>query len=235
MKKTIFSQYALYGFYGVSIINLYVQVVQSELADMVTKPLLMVTLALYYLTARTTPMSKLSWLVLGALAFSWLGDVLLMLQSRMEDMFIFGLAAFLVAQIFYILAYRNAIDKNIQVPVGRFVIFRIIFLTFYGGGLLFILRQGLGDMLLPVSAYTVVLMTMGIFALLRKGKTTDKSFLMVYSGALLFIMSDSMIAISRFSHPLVQSSLLIMATYIAAQLLIVKGLLAHEQSIEEEN
>jgi uncharacterized membrane protein YhhN len=56
---------------------------------------------------------------------------------------------------------------------------------------------------------------------------------MVYSGALLFIMSDAMIAINKFLNPLVQARLLIMATYIAAQFLIVKGVLIHEKSIEQ--
>jgi uncharacterized membrane protein YhhN len=73
---------------------------------------------------------------------------------------------------------------------------------------------------------------MAIAAVMRKGRTVDKSFIMVYSGALLFIMSDAMIAINKFLNPLVQARLLIMSTYIAAQLLIVKGILVHEHSIE---
>ena len=76
---------------------------------------------------------------------------------------------------------------------------------------------------------------MGIFALLRRGWTVDKSFIMVYSGALLFIMSDAMIAINKFMSPIIQAGLLIMATYIVAQFLIVKGILAHENSDTEES
>ncbi len=235
MNKTSVSQFALYGFYAVSIANLYAQVMQLELVDMITKPLLMVTLLLHYLTARSRPMNKLSWLIVGAVLFSWFGDILLMLKNPVADTFVFGLGAFLIAQVFYIVAYHNAKYKNTEVAIGRFVAFRMAFLIIYGGSLVFILRENIGDLFLPVAIYTATLMTMGIFGLLRKARTTDKSFLMVYSGALLFIMSDSILAIARFSHPLVQSGLLVMATYIAAQFLIAKGLLAHEQSTEQES
>mgnify|MGYP000352624917 CR=1 FL=1 len=80
---------------------------------------------------------------------------------------------------------------------------------------------------MPVVLYTMVIITMAIYALLRRGWTRDKSFIMVYSGALLFIMSDAMIAINKFMNPIVQARLLIMATYIAGQFLIAKGILAH--------
>jgi len=234
MNKSSVSRIALYGFYAASILNLYAQVMKVEIADFASKPLLMVTLLIYYLTARKSTATLLTWLVSGALIFSWAGDVLLMYQSRMENLFLAGVGAFLVAQIFYIIAYRQAIDREAQVPMSKFVAFRLVFLIVYGGGLLFILHEQLGDMFIPVAAYTAVIITMGISAMLRKGKTTDNSFILVYSGALLFIMSDSMLAINRFSHPLVQSGLLIMATYIAAQYLIVKGLLAHEEIMESE-
>ncbi len=234
MNKSNISRFALYGFYAVSIVNLYAQVMKVEMADFISKPLLMATLLIYYLTSRKTANSTLTWLVTVALVFSWIGDVLLMFQQRVENLFIFGLGAFLVAQVFYIIAYRNATDREVQVPVSKFVAFRLVFLIVYGGGLLYILHERLGDMLIPVAAYTAVIITMGISAILRKGKTSDSSFVLVYSGALLFIMSDSMIAINRFSHPLVQPGLLIIATYIGAQFLIVKGLLAHEEAMESE-
>jgi uncharacterized membrane protein YhhN len=93
------------------------------------------------------------------------------------------------------------------------------------------LHPNLNDLLFPVILYTIVIIAMAIFAVRRKGRTIDKSFIMVYSGALLFIMSDAMIAIDKFLNPLVQARLLIMATYIAAQLLIVKGIIVHEKTI----
>ena len=150
----------------------------------------------------------------------------------MDGLFVFGLGAFLIAHIFYIGAYRYARYSGVSGEPAGFIRTRIIFLVFIGGALVYLLYPNLGEMLMPVALYTIVIISMAVAAVMRKGRTVDKSFIMVYSGALLFIMSDSMIAINKFLNPLVQARLMIMATYIAAQLLIVKGILAHENATE---
>ena len=230
MTKQKISIAALYAFYTVSIINLNVQVMHIQILDYITKPLLMVTLGLHYFSARNQKPGMLAYLVLGALVFSWFGDVLLMLQGMLEGLFIFGLAAFLIAHLFYIAAYRKAVESHTEGNQGNFIRTRIVFLIVVGAALIYLLYPNLGELLIPVIFYTVVIISMAIAGVLRKGRTSNKSFIMVYSGALLFIMSDSMLAINKFMDPLVQASLMIMATYIAAQLLIVKGLLAHENA-----
>jgi uncharacterized membrane protein YhhN len=68
----------------------------------------------------------------------------------------------------------------------------------------------------------------------RKGRTSDKSFLLIYFGALLFIMSDSMIAINQFIEPIIYGRFLIMFTYISAQYLIVIGVLKHEEEVFDQ-
>lgn len=230
MKKSQLSTYALYGFYIVSIINLIEQVIKIGWLELATKPLLMIFLMVYYLSSRKGKITHLSKLMIGALIFSWFGDVLLMVQGQVEGVFIFGLAAFLVAHVFYIFSYNLAKYKEPGELNKSFVRTRIAFLLFIGGALIYMLFPFLTDLLIPVIVYTAVIVTMGIFALLRRGWTIDKSFIMVYSGALLFIMSDSIIAINKFMSPIVQASLLIMATYIVAQFLIVKGILIHENA-----
>ena len=67
------------------------------------KPLLLLSLGLYYYQAAPRPAP----LVLAALALSWLGDVLLLFQERHELFFIGGLLAFLTAHGCYIGAYRQ--------------------------------------------------------------------------------------------------------------------------------
>ena len=41
------------------------------------------------------------WILL-ALLFSWVGDILLMFESERINFFLFGLLAFLIAHVFYI-------------------------------------------------------------------------------------------------------------------------------------
>lgn len=234
MKKSQLSTSALYGFYIVSIINLIEQVIKLGWLEMATKPLLMITLLVYYLSSRKGKITHLSKMIIGALIFSWFGDVLLMLQGQVEGVFIFGLAAFLIAHVFYIFSYKSAKYEEAGELNKSFVRTRIAFLLFIGGALIYMLYPFLADLLIPVTVYTSVIVAMGIFALFRRGWTLNKSFIMVYSGALLFIMSDSIIAINKFMSPIIQASLLIVATYISAQFLIVKGILIHENAIHDK-
>ena len=229
MSRSRLSLFSLYFFYLVSIVNLVEQIIKTGWLDMATKPLLMPLLLIYFLSSLEHKNSLLSKLMTGALVFSWIGDVLLMLQGKLDGMFIYGLAAFLFAHIFYIFSYRTARFEELQSETKSFITTRIVFLVFIGVVLIYMLHPFLNNLLIPVVIYTVVIVTMSIFALLRRGWTLEKSFIMVYSGALLFIMSDAMIAIDKFMNPIVQARLLIMATYIAAQFLIVKGIKVHMQ------
>ncbi len=234
MKQTKLSIYALNAFYIIAILNLITQVVNIEWLDFATKPLLMILLFIHYLSQRNSKPTGLSKLVVGALVFSWFGDLLLMLQGRIDGLFIFGLGAFLIAHVLYIFAYRKAKYDEPGDLNNSFIRTRIVFLVFIGGALIYMLYPNLGSLLIPVIIYTMVIISMGISALLRRGWTSEKSFLMVYSGALLFIMSDAMIGIDKFMSPIIQARLLIMATYISAQFLIIKGILIHENETSQQ-
>ena len=78
--------------------------------------------------------------------------------------------------------------------------------------------------------YALTLLTMGIWAHKRRGATSSASFLMVSAGALLFVLSDSMIAINKFTIEVPAERLLVMSTYIIAQYLIIQGLLKHHKA-----
>ena len=62
-------------------------------------------------------------------------------------------------------------------------------------------------------------------ALNRFGNGHPISFSLVFTGSLLFVFSDTMIAVNRFLTPIPYEGILIMTTYISAQYLIMRGLL----------
>ena len=183
-----------------------------------SKPLLMVSLALYFVSAsRGYPRWRLY--VIIALVFSWAGDVFLI----SSDMFVAGLVSFLLAHIFYIIAYQKTGAANGELrplDIMKFVLF--------GSVLMWVLYPQLGDMLIPVLAYALVLMTMGVWAHKRRGATSAASFMLVSTGTILFVISDSLIAINKFAIKIPGEQLLVMSTYITAQYMIVRGLLRHE-------
>jgi uncharacterized membrane protein YhhN len=194
-----------------------------QFSQMIFKPLIMISLGFYYYTA--SPEEERSRLVLGAIVFALAGDVLLMLP----DKFIPGLIAFLVCHLFYIFAYRQYRGEERGDALKGVHRMRLAVPVILGGsGLAIILYPVLGAMKIPVMIYAIVITSMVLAALFRIGKTTTSSFWMVFLGALLFMLSDSIIAINKFLSPISMAGFWIMLTYMTAQFLIIRGLLKHE-------
>lgn len=155
--------------------------------------------------------SRRDWFV-AALALSLLGDVLLMVPG---DRFVAGLTAFLVAHLCYIagffvpppsapgLAIAGVVVVVLAAPVARRVL----------GGL----RRHRG-LRVPVAAYIIVICVM-VAAALASGIP------LAGSGALLFAVSDGMIAWDRFVQPLWAAPVAIMVTYHLGQAGLVLSLL----------
>jgi uncharacterized membrane protein YhhN len=201
--------------------------VASEVTDItwlhqLTKPLIMISLIGYYVTSVTVR----SGIVIAAMIFSLAGDVLLM----NPDYFIPGLVAFLLSHVLYIFAYRKHQWEESTSALTGVHRTRLAFpILLAGTGLVVILYPSLGDLKIPVIVYATVISLMAMTALFRYGKTNQKSFWLVFAGAILFMMSDSILAINKFLTPLDMGGFFIMLTYISAQYCIVMGLLEHER------
>jgi len=209
-------------FLVIAISNLVAVTFNMALVNFITKPLLVPALAIYYLVAT----SQKSYLFLAALFFCWLGDVLLMLQ-RDEIFFIAGLIAFLTGHVLYIICYRNFRSAGTGLTGPQRIRFSFP-IVLAGTGLVTILFPHLGALQIPVMVYALVITVMAMQALFRYGGTNSKSFILVFAGAISFMVSDSLLAINKFMQPLPLAGLAIMFTYILAQYLIVEGVVRHE-------
>jgi uncharacterized membrane protein YhhN len=215
-------------FLTVSAGELVSTLVELPLLHTICKPALLITLGLYYWSVRHAQKKSISIVVMLAILFSCGGDVLLMFQQSDPLFFILGLGSFLVAHIFYILSYQKHMnDENDQALHGVRKIRYSFPIVFAGFALVTVLFDHLGDLKIPVVVYAVVLTFMVLTALFRFGRTGGASFGMVFGGAILFMMSDSLIAINKFLEPIPLEGFWIMSTYIAAQYLIITGLLKH--------
>jgi len=148
-------------------------------------------------------------LVVVGLLFSAGGDVALALDRR--KYFVVGLSLFLVAHLFYIAAFVTGIE------VVRFNLWMGLILLFSLGVGAWLFPV-LGKLRGPVLVYMVVISTMGIAAALHPA-----AFPFLLPGALLFILSDSLIAIDKFRRPVPYAHTLIMITYYLGQLGIALG------------
>jgi uncharacterized membrane protein YhhN len=203
---------------------LLAELLQIDWLFTIAKPLIMASLLLYYLYAAES--EHRSRVLVLAVIFSFAGDVLLM----KEEYFISGLIAFLISHVLYIFTYREFSNEDSGNALNGLQRVRLAFpVVLAGSGLVVILLPVLGDLKIPVMLYAAALAIMVITALFRFGRTTSPSFWMVFAGAVFFMISDSILAINKFLTPVAFSGVLIMSTYMAAQFLIIKGLLKHPQ------
>jgi uncharacterized membrane protein YhhN len=185
----------------------------------ITKPSILIALLLFFWTQSSIINKSIRILTLIALVFSLLGDVLLMFVDLSPNYFMMGLIAFLIAHVFYILVFLKHRDKSKQ-PLW----FGLLLIV-YGIGMFYGLKDGLGEMLIPVLIYMLVILTMAITAFWRNNSVGKWSYVLVFFGALFFMMSDSLLAINKFHTTLPLSNVSIMLTYALAQFFIVSGIL----------
>jgi len=188
------------------------------------KPLLIPILAVFYVSSNPVR-NKSFYGILSALFFSWLGDVFLLFEQHYELFFIAGLSAFLIAHLCYIFVF-NLDVKTFQLLKTK--PFLPLLLMLYLFGFLYLLYPDLNELLLPVCIYASIICTMLLFAILRYGQVNLQSFKFCCLGALLFVLSDSVIAINKFLLSFKLAYPIIITLYAIGQFYIIKGSLLNK-------
>ncbi len=201
------------------IAELIVVFLDFEIGEVLFKPLLCIwLLACFALQTRPLQTDLKKWFAL-ALVFSWLGDVLLLFARDHSMFFLLGLSAFLVAHIFYILFFHFVrVRERIK---SRWWL--VLPVAVYYGLLIALLNPYLGDMLLPVRIYGIVISFMLMLALHMIYINNKKAGQLMLLGAVLFVLSDSILAINKFYQPFEKAGVFIMLTYGLAQLFLTMG------------
>ena len=176
-----------------------------------TKPILLPILILIYISKVKSEKMQLNSFFLAGLVLSFFGDLFLLFNWG----FLPGLGSFLLAHLFYIISFKKKLQKRISK-------FWPIILSLYASILLVILFPYLKEMKIPVTIYAVVIAVMMYNAL----KTHNRNLII---GALLFLISDTLLSVYLFLQPLMILNLLVMATYILAQLFLVNGMISNDK------
>jgi uncharacterized membrane protein YhhN len=185
-----------------------------------SKPSLMPILIIYFLV-NAGKLAPVKYLIISALAFSWLGDVFLLFDKRYKSFFIYGLAAFLTAHVFYIIYFLRIRAFNRPEKLPNALIFTAI--AAYMLVLFAFIAPNVNDLLVPVAIYALVISAMLAASLAAFDFRKQNSGKICVAGTLLFIVSDSILAINRFAAPFEYASVFVMLTYALAQLLITEG------------
>ncbi|MQA81875.1 MAG: lysoplasmalogenase [Streptosporangiales bacterium] len=203
---------ALVPYAAAGVIHLVALAAAVDGLGTVTKVLLMPTLALALLVLAGEHRGHWTWGTAIALVLAWAGD--LALNVPRDVWFLVGLAAFLLAHLVYVGVFwpftrRSGLRRRPWAAIPY---------TAWWVVLLAVLAPGLGDLVVPVAIYGLVL---GASATVAVGVNRTVAW-----GAGIFLVSDSLLALHRYADwfAVPQPDVWVMATYIAGQGLIVLGL-----------
>ncbi len=193
--------------------NVVGQLVEGDLLDQLTKPLLVPLLLAYFLSVTGRPTTRLARATAIGLVFCWFGDLALM---GGDDWFMVGLMGFLAGQIAYCVGFRTTWQGN---PIRSRKLLAAPYVAWWAV-LLAVLGPDLGGLIAPVAVYGAVLCTMAALAL--------GVHRLAAIGAVSFVASDSLLAATSLSDRMgfAGDDALVMATYVVGQALIVLGVLA---------
>ncbi len=162
------------------------------------KPISTLTVIAVALLSFFEPTQNLTYAmgVLVGLAFCFGGDVALMFQQNRRA-FIIGLGLFLIGHIVYAATFT---------VLGKFstadILSAVVLLTI-GGGFYRLIKSNLGTMRAPVILYIVVISVMvnRAIATLASSVFTREQAWLIAVGAILFYISDVILAANRFWKP----------------------------------
>lgn len=208
-KATLIRRYAFAPFIAVSVVHLLsIGLGFTEFAQG-SKGLLMPALILAFALKLHDRRQPLALATVTALAFSWLGDVFLLLPQDL--FFLLGLGAFFVTHVLYVrIFFRLGTGRLSGLTAGYLVAYAT---------LIWVLGPNLGGLFVPVALYGLVLVGGAVLA-------TRVNSIAAW-GAGLFVLSDSVLALNRFApgFELWAVDFVVMVSYLVGQALIVLGLL----------
>ncbi len=168
---------------------------------------------------------SLIWFGLG-LVFSMAGDIFLMLP---RERFIAGLVAFLLAHVAYIIGFNQTPTAFNLAGFVLAVLVALVFLRVYRRIAVGLDSSGQPALKTPVLVYSLVISVMLLSALLTLAANTWQAgaAILVSAGALLFFLSDTLLASNKFVTPIRWGRLAVIITYHLGQILITVGAAWH--------
>ncbi len=210
-----------------SVLNLIAGALHLDWLGYATKPLLVSILAVwYYQHSSNVRKNNFFQAFLMGLCFSVLGDTLLMfVKTKGELFFMLGLGSFLIAHVWYILAF-TAYPSFKSGPIARNPLLIMPFLVVFVLATMY-LWPDLGTLRIPVIAYSFVIIAMLAFCYNMRNRVPRHVAQTLFIGAVLFVLSDFTIAFTKFKDSGLTPSiggLIIMSTYLVGQYLLASGM-----------
>ena len=176
----------------------------------VFKPVTTALIILLTFQLKTGNFTVYKMLIISGLVFSLIGDVFLMLP---KDRFVAGLVSFLIAHLLFIGAMVSGFGPFFAwLPFIPIAIYMLIFL--------WIVLPKTGKMTIPVLVYALVIMIFLWQAAGRAWVLAGISSTYAFLGAMLFVISDSILAYNKFVKTFKLAEFFIMLSYWSALVLL---------------
>jgi len=219
----------------IALLEISAEYFELPLLRVASKPLLMPVLIFAFVQGVGT-LSSIHKILVAAFFFSWIGDVSLMFVPKsVEDValigiakhpnfFLAGLGGFLVTHVLYITAFVKSADNKTPL-LKRNPIVAAPLIAYFVALIFWIYPPIPTEMKIPVLVYSLTIALMVLAAMNNFGRVPRNLFLNGFTGALLFMLSDSIIAVNKFifNEQLPLAGVCIMTLYITAQYFIAKA------------
>lgn len=186
-----------------------------------TKPLITISL-IVFISISIKYQGRFSMRIIIGLLFSLFGDIMLLYDKNSNFFYLIGLLFFLLNHVFYINAfYIDILSKklenpvNVTAPISVFLGFSILCYVF--------IFSYLKELEILMGINCIIMPVMGIAAYLRLKKCNKKSYQLILSGAVIFILSDILLAYYKLVDKKIWLQILYMITYMVAQIFIALG------------
>ena len=202
-----------------SFIHLYYCFINDRKGRVRTKPLLIITLFVYYMLSD----SDISYLLAAVLLASWIGDILLI--GHGEGWLVAGGAFFIAAHVLLVLLFL----REVRAAGQPWAVLSVI-LIIYAAAAYFVIRSIRDSSPRVISSalfiYLLINAVMNLFAVMRMITLGTAGSALVFVGAVIFFLSDCALFILLYhKNPRIvyKRNFTVMVTYLLAEFLIVVG------------
>lgn len=184
------------------ILALFFDFTENQWGFYITKPTTTLIILLYALRYRKKELKNYNLRICLGLFFCLVGDTLLLFDTY----FIFGLVSFLIGHLCFLVAFYGQQGFKWPKSIGLLLILTAI-------TILYLCFPNLGVLKIPVFAYVGVIVLMSWQGIALQQNNLRSNFRRVGWAVVLFMFSDSLLALNKFYLSIPYSGLLILSTY----------------------
>ena len=212
----------------VVLFSIFLLLNEWELAFMLFKPLILPVLIGYLFIQYKTYDHQLIPLLLVAVFFSLMGDLLIIIPFEKSFFTIISICTFIVSQACYGLMFYLSTAGRPALADKRTSLIPEISLAIVFVLSVLLIKPYLGNYLFPILVYAFFNLFSLFFALKRRKYVQSQSFVTVMTGLLFFYVSDMLTAYDISLQDNVLHAFII-ASYSIAHFLVIKGMMVQIQ------